>query len=300
MLDRRSRPRSLALSSEAQGSLSVCEMSWKRAKTRGEEAVERNFSPDLSKRADRCPTKPISPQRAAASGLALQECKYAWMWSMWALSGEVVLSQAWQLTRSFPLWRCTGVSEWDVGLIAVTRHMLWERRTIHHHWTYAHKHPCARASMHTGFAEACSEPSSDKSISPLWGVQQEKVFLPVTSNPPRKYLASEEILQSVCVCVGLQFCFYSGWLPDGWTFPRRITQWVPEQFQQSEKVFARKLFSPMNLALDSGQSDVKKRRAKAYAGNEWMKPLCLLRSILGIVRSHRSRSRPPPGPPFLL
>lgn len=33
------------------------------------------------------------------------------------------------------------------------------------------------------------------------GVQQEKVFLPVTSNPPRKYLASEEILQCVCVCV---------------------------------------------------------------------------------------------------
>lgn len=63
MLDRRSRPRSLALSSEAQGSLSVCEMSWKRAKTRGEEAVERNVSPDLSKRADRCPAKPISPQR---------------------------------------------------------------------------------------------------------------------------------------------------------------------------------------------------------------------------------------------
>ena len=58
-----------------------------------------------------------------------------WEWSMRALLVELVNPEAWQLTRSFSPLAMHRDSEWDVGLIAVTRHMLWERRTIHHHWT---------------------------------------------------------------------------------------------------------------------------------------------------------------------
>lgn len=52
----------------------------------------------------------------------------------------------------FPLAMHRG-SEWDVGLIAVTCHMLLEGRTIHHHWTYVYKLIYARASLPTRFAE---------------------------------------------------------------------------------------------------------------------------------------------------
>lgn len=90
--------------------------------------------------------------------LALQDHKYTWKLSTQVRLGEPAILQVWQLTHS-PPGDAQGL---DVGLIAVTCHMLRQRRTIHHHWTYAHKHPYARASVRTGFADAWAGPSYDK------------------------------------------------------------------------------------------------------------------------------------------
>lgn len=77
---------------------------------------------------------------------------------MWVRLGELVVLRVWQLTHR-PPGDAQGL---DVGLIARTCHMLQQKRTIHHHWTYAYKHPYARASVRTGFAEAWVVPSCKK------------------------------------------------------------------------------------------------------------------------------------------
>lgn len=79
-------------------------------------------------------------------------------------------------------------------------------------------------------------------------------------------------------------------------------------FNNHSEVFAsdfRKLFclnfpdagNTTNLALKPGQNKVKACGSVFGRMDEWMKPLCLWCSILGVVWSHRSRRRPPPGPP---
>lgn len=100
-----------------------------------------------------------------------------------------------------------------------------------------------------------------------------------------------------------------------WWAARWVNFFLKEQhnecqrsFNNHSEVFAsdfRKLFclnfpdagNTTNLALKPGQNKVKACGSVFGRMDEWMKPLCLWCSILGVVWSHRSRRRPPPGPP---